>query len=71
MIMLWSEAVVTTRQDAETRYEERERGLQERETALQSQLEQAAAQEKAQRQALAASLRECEAAQTNLANDER
>lgn len=52
MMTLWSEAVVVTRQEAETRLEERERGLQERETALQAQIEQATAQEAAQRETL-------------------
>jgi hypothetical protein len=71
MMTLWSEAVVATRQDTETRYSERERGLQARETSLRAQLEQVAAQEAAQQQALILSQRECEAAKADLINERR
>lgn len=71
MMTLWSEAVVVTRQEAQTRYAERERALQERETALQAKFEQAAAQESAQQQALVLSQHECEAAKTDLVNERR
>ena len=71
MMTLWSEAVVATREEAETRYEDRERGLQERETILQTQLEQTAAREATQQQALVLSQHECETAKTNLVNERR
>ena len=71
MMTLWSEAVVATRQESEARYEESERGLQERENTLQAQLEQAAAQEATQQQALVLSQRECEAAKADLINERR
>lgn len=71
MMTLWSEAVVATRQDTETRYSEREQGLQARETTLQAQLEQVAAQETAQQQALLLVRHECEAAKADLVNERR
>jgi len=71
MMTLWGEAVVVTRQEAETRYEERERVLQERETALQAQHEQVATQQAAQQHALMLSQRECEAAKADLVNERR
>jgi len=71
MMTLWSEAVVITRQEAETRNKERERALQEREAALQAQFEHVAAQEAARQQALILSQRECEAANASLANERR
>ena len=71
MMTLWSEAVVVTRQEAETRLEERERGLQERETALQAQIEQATAQEAAQRETLLLVRHGCEAAKADLLNERR
>jgi len=71
MMTLWSEAVVATRQEAETHYEERQRGLQERETALQVQLEQATAQEAAQQETLLLVRHECKVAKADLVNERR
>ena len=71
MMTLWSEAVVVTRQEAETRNEEREQELREREATLQAQLVQAAAQEAAQQQTLLLVRNECDAAKADLVNERR
>jgi chromosome segregation ATPase len=71
MMTLWSEAVVASQQAIGSRYEERERGIADREAVLQVSLEQAAASQEAQRLALAQAAREHEAVKEGLANEQR
>lgn len=71
MMTLWSESVVTARQEAAARYADRERQLAECETAIKAQLMRIAAEKETQQQTLQQAFVERDVARRELTDERR